>query len=200
MTLKNPLIGRRVLNVHRQLCDACEESRLAYHGTVLEVEEGPNPVIWVQFDGLEFKSAQSPQDLAFVELWPFPESRKILPVRVEVAKLSGCQLDWAAGMARGFPLRLTDNFQAAVVASSAAQALGGVWVYSPTSNGEQAWWLVREHRMDLNFLDGMGSTGSAWESMLTDLCGGDTPEEAVCRAYVTSKLGPEVYLPPELFE
>jgi len=201
MTPKNPLIGERVLNVHRQACDICQADRLAYHGTVLEVEEGPSPVIWVQFDGLMFRSAQTPQDLAFVNTWPAPESRNVMWTRSEVARLSGHRLDWAVGMAMDLPMRLTDARQVAVTTPDAAfRILRGTWMFSPTSNGEQAWWLVREHRMDLNFLDGMGSTGSAWESMLTDLCGGDTPEEAVCRAFVTSKLGPLVYLPPVVFE
>ncbi len=200
MTLKNPLIGRRVLNVHRQLCDACEESRLAYHGTVLDVEEGPNPVIWVQFDGLEFKSAQSPQDLAFTDTWPAPESRRILHKREEVALLTGFRLDWAVGMAKELLLRFTEDRRVLLANSESFFAVGCTWEFCPTTDGSQAWKLLKENRMDINFVDEMGSTGCKWEAMLADLCGGDTPEEAVCRAFVTSKLGHFVYLPPYLYE
>lgn len=201
MTMNNPLIGKRVLNVHRQSNNVSAEERLKYHGTVLEVEEGPNPVVWVQFDGLESKSALPPQDLAFADTWPAPESRQILHKREEVALLTGFRLDWAVGMAMDLPMRLTDAYQVAVTTPDAAfRVLQGTWVFSPTSNGGQAWGLLKEHRIDLVFMDEVGSTKCKWEAIQVDLCGGDTPEEAVCRAFVTSKLGHFVYLPPYLYE
>ena len=70
MKTNHELVGRRVLNVHRQSCDYSQKCRDAYKGTVIGVEEGCNAVVWVKFDGLEFPSAMCPNDLAYCELWP----------------------------------------------------------------------------------------------------------------------------------
>lgn len=53
----NDLVGKRVTHVHRQ--------HPGYIGTVTEVLAGCNPLVRVNFDGLEFSSWTPPQDLAF---------------------------------------------------------------------------------------------------------------------------------------
>lgn len=73
--MSHPLVGRRVLNINRQSCDLTPAQRLAYHGTVVEVLEGCNPIIKVQFDGSKFPSWLPPQDLAHCELWPHDGNR-----------------------------------------------------------------------------------------------------------------------------
>ena len=70
MNPNHPLVGRRVLNVHRQSCDYSQEFRDAHKSTVIGVREGCNALVDVQFDGLEFPSLMCPSDLAYCELWP----------------------------------------------------------------------------------------------------------------------------------
>lgn len=67
---EHPLVGQRVLNVHRQSCDMPQSFRDAHKGVITSVLEGCNPLVVVQFDGLEFPSTMVPNDLAFCELWP----------------------------------------------------------------------------------------------------------------------------------
>jgi len=67
---REDLIGKRVLNVHRQSCDLPRAYRDAYRGTILDVEQGCNALVKVQFDGLEFESWMCPSDLALCDLWP----------------------------------------------------------------------------------------------------------------------------------
>lgn len=66
----HPLVGRRVLNRHRQSCDYSEEFRLAHHGVITSVLEGCNPSVYVKFDRRDESVAMVAKDLAFVELWP----------------------------------------------------------------------------------------------------------------------------------
>jgi hypothetical protein len=70
MNTDNPLIGRRVLNIHRQDFDMPQSYRDSYKGTVVGVLEGCNTVVVVQFDGGVHISHVAVQDLAFCELWP----------------------------------------------------------------------------------------------------------------------------------
>lgn len=70
------LIGRRVLNVHRQSCNYTEAYRLSHNGVVVDVSEGVNPIIYVRFRyDPSHVASMAPQDLAFVATWPLPESR-----------------------------------------------------------------------------------------------------------------------------
>lgn len=89
MDQQHPLIGRRVLNVHRQGSDYSQASRDAHNGIIIKVEEGCNPVVHVQFDGLEFPSVMSPLDLAFCELWPSEGCRVIDSLRGEATSFAG---------------------------------------------------------------------------------------------------------------
>lgn len=75
MNLPRSLIGKRVLNVHRQDADSPQAHRDAYKGTVLDVQAGVNGTVRVQFDGLEFPSLMARQDLALCGQWPGPGSR-----------------------------------------------------------------------------------------------------------------------------
>lgn len=52
-------IGAEVLNV-----------RSGKRGTVLEIHEGCNTTLLVQFDGVEFSSIQAIQDIALVGTYP----------------------------------------------------------------------------------------------------------------------------------
>lgn len=67
---REDLIGKRVLNVHRQSCDLPREYRGAHKGTVLDVEQGCNGLVKVQFDGREFPAWMVKADLAFCDKWP----------------------------------------------------------------------------------------------------------------------------------
>ena len=62
----HPLVGRRVLNVHRQDTRNPE----AHRGKIEGIYEGCNALVAVKFDGSEFPSILPPNDLAFCELWP----------------------------------------------------------------------------------------------------------------------------------
>lgn len=75
----SPLIGRRVLNVHRQSCDLPQSFRDAHKGVITDVFEGCNPTVVVQFDGSQHRSHMVPNDLAFCELWPKEGSRVVVP-------------------------------------------------------------------------------------------------------------------------
>lgn len=66
----HPLIGKRVLNVHRQSCDYTQEFRDAHKGTITEVIEGCNPLVRVHFDSRDYGALMCPQDLAYVDIWP----------------------------------------------------------------------------------------------------------------------------------
>ena len=74
MNTNHPLVGRRVLNRWRQDCGSSQAYRDAHKGTVTGVYGGCNPLVEVQFDGLEFASSMVVRDLAFCETWPSPES------------------------------------------------------------------------------------------------------------------------------
>ena len=63
----HPLIGARVLNVHRQSCDYPLAYRLAHHGTVAAVD---GCLVRVLFDGQDHSSWMAPQDLAHCDRWP----------------------------------------------------------------------------------------------------------------------------------
>lgn len=63
----HPLIGARVLNVHRQSCDQPLAFRMAHHGTVTAVD---GCLVRVLFDGRDHPSWMAPQDLAHCDHWP----------------------------------------------------------------------------------------------------------------------------------
>ena len=92
MNTNHWLVGRRVLNIHRQSCDYSQEFRDAHKGTVLGVEEGCNAIIWVQFDGSGFHSPMIPSDLAFCELWPQEGCRVVLDLPAEVKTVKTTEL------------------------------------------------------------------------------------------------------------
>ncbi len=70
VSMSHPLVGRRVLNVHRQGHDTPKEVRDANNGVIVGVLKGVNALILVKFDGYERPSYIVPNDLAFSELWP----------------------------------------------------------------------------------------------------------------------------------
>lgn len=70
------LIGRRVLNVHRQSCNYTEAYRLSHHGVVVDVSEGVTPLIYVRFNyDPSHVASMAPQDLAFAATGPLLGSR-----------------------------------------------------------------------------------------------------------------------------
>lgn len=70
-----PNIGDRVLNRLRQSCDLPQHVRDSYRGTVTEVLHGCNPLVRVHFEARGHTSLMAPQDLAYCDTWPAPESR-----------------------------------------------------------------------------------------------------------------------------
>ena len=66
----HPIVGRRVLNVWRQCHEYAQEFRDSHKGTVMAIERGCNPIVYVRFDGRNFESPMCPGDLAFIDLWP----------------------------------------------------------------------------------------------------------------------------------
>jgi hypothetical protein len=71
----HPLVGARVLNVHRQSCDYPAEWRKGWHGTITEVLEGCNPLLKVLFDCRTEPIWMCLADLAYADKYPGPDSR-----------------------------------------------------------------------------------------------------------------------------
>jgi hypothetical protein len=73
--LPHPLVGTRVLNVHRQSCDYLYEYRKGWHGTITHVLEGCNPLLKVLFDCRTEPIWMCLADLAYADKYPGPDSR-----------------------------------------------------------------------------------------------------------------------------
>ena len=73
----NPLVGRRVLNVHRQ--DPEVYCRDLYYGTITGILPGCNALVQVLFDGRHYACWMVARDLAYCELWPGEDSRVVIP-------------------------------------------------------------------------------------------------------------------------
>lgn len=58
------LIGRKVINKWRDLGSD------GYKGTIVAVDAGCNPTVWVKFDGRNFRSPMCANDLAFYGQYP----------------------------------------------------------------------------------------------------------------------------------
>ena len=112
---------------------------------------------------------------------------------MKTSELTGAALDWAVAKCAG-ELDEQDYYLHESTGAFMLERGEVSWVYSPSTNWAQGGPIIAQH---IFLIEDIGDY--EWEATAANgrKCRGDTVLEAVCRAYVASKLGDEIDLPDE---
>ncbi|BET97319.1 phage protein NinX family protein [Xenorhabdus taiwanensis] len=117
-------------------------------------------------------------------------------MKIKTSKLTGQALDWAVALAQGWQKMADYN------GYSTPNGVVLVSEYAPSWDWEVCGRLIEEFTMDLSCE--IETTGTIWSAKEYYYSNGwsyaETPQIAICRAVVSSKLGDEVDIPDELLE
>jgi hypothetical protein len=114
---------------------------------------------------------------------------------MKTSDLIGPALDWAvceaAGLFAAYP-KVKKNFVS-------MWQRGSTYFIHPSSDWAQGGPIIEREKIDLNWLQEMGTVGTLWEGRCGGaLEGGSTPLIAAMRAFVASNLGENVDVPEGL--
>lgn len=122
---------------------------------------------------------------------------------MKTCELIGVPLDWAVAKALDYDLELegyySEELGRTVIIRLHGSAVPGRYAgdttWSPSTDWSQGGPILQNHISELIDCGELG-----WEACCNGTYGaaGNTPLEAICKAYVASKLGDEVEIPEEL--
>lgn len=124
-------------------------------------------------------------------------------MKVKTRDLIGAQLDWAVAKCEGWECEFSDEVSGPWLIPADGylndeRPLSG---FTPSTNWAQGGPIIEREKMYINF----GVLGSPWEAVVpsrtfTLVSYGETALVAAMRAFVLSRLGPEVEIPEEFLK